>query len=105
VRTLFVATLTAAALSLSAAAQAGDCAIRVNRTPHPGKEVEAWAPYANRNPSAEMKAAKDLDECRKIAETNCTIKRKDVLLKKVVNARFDSTDVDGGGDLCKGVNP
>ena len=103
-RTHFLATLVLV-LAAPVAAQASDCAVRVNRTPQPGKEVEAWAPYANRNPSAELKAARDVDECRKIAETNCTIKRKDVLAKKVVNARFDGTDLDGGGDLCKGVNP
>jgi hypothetical protein len=96
----------AAALLLAAsAAHAGDCAIRVDRTPLPGKEYEAWAPYANRNPSAEMKVVKDAAECRAQAEANCSIKRKDVLKKKVVNARFDGADLDGGADLCKGVNP
>jgi hypothetical protein len=97
--------LAAALLAAPVPALAGDCAIRVNRTPQPGKEAEAWSPYANRNPSAELKVAKDAGECRKIAETNCSIKRKDVLKKKVVNARFDGTDLDGGADLCKGVNP
>ncbi len=103
-RPLLLAAVISAVLAGSAAAWAGDCAIRVDRTPQAGKEAEAWAPYANRNPGAEVKAAKDLGDCRKIAETNCIIKRKDVLKKKAVNARFDGVDVDGAADLCRGVN-
>jgi hypothetical protein len=82
-------------------ARAGDCAIRVDRTPHAGKEAEAWGPYGNRNPTAELKTAKDAADCAAQAKVNCSIKRKDVLKAKAVKAKFDGADLDGGKDLCK----
>jgi hypothetical protein len=80
---------------------AGDCAIRIDRTPFPGKEAEAWGIYGGRNPTAEVRHADSAAQCKELAKVNCTIKRKDVLKKKAVNAMFDGADIDGGADLCK----
>ena len=86
---------------LSLPAAAGQCAIRVDRQPMPGKTAEAWGPYGNRNPTVELKPADSADACREAAAKNCEIKRKDILKSKAVNALYDGSPVAAGQDLCK----
>jgi hypothetical protein len=86
---------------LSTAAHAGDCAIRVDRTPMPGKQVEAHSPYGMRNPTVETRPADSVEACKAMAVVNCKIKRKDILSYKAVNALFDGVPIADGADLCK----
>jgi hypothetical protein len=91
----------AAAFFLHTAAMAGECTIRVDRQPQPGKQAEAHGPYGNRNPTVETKPAASLKDCQEAAMVNCAIKRKDILKYKAVNALFDHAPIAGGADLCK----
>jgi hypothetical protein len=52
----------AVAALLSSPALAGDCALRVDRQPWPGKQVGVHGPCGNRNPTVENGAGGDL--CR-----------------------------------------
>ena len=99
--TKLVSAIAVVLLTCSAAARAGDCAIRVDRTAVAGKEAEAYGPYGMRNPTSTVKPADSVAACKTLAIVDCTIKRKDLLKAKKVNAMFDRVFIDGGADLCK----
>ena len=96
-----VSALVVAIVTCSAAARAGECAIRVDRTSIAGKEAEAYGPYGMRNPTSSVKPADSLAACKALAIVDCTIKRKDILKAKKVDAMFDREPISGGADLCK----
>jgi hypothetical protein len=94
-----------ASLLAAASAQAGDCVVSVKRTPCPGKTEEAFKPYGGKEQTEETKSADSADACRKLAADQCAIKRKGVLLSKEVKAKFGSTPVGGGANLCDPKSP
>ena len=87
-------------LTLSQAARAGDCAVRVFRTAEPGKETEALAPYGGKNPTATMVPISSADGCKALALKMCPLKGNDAVRSKEVKAMFDGAQVDEGKDLC-----
>ena len=92
--------LIALCLLAASAAQAGDCAFRVNRVAHEGKEAEALAPYGGKNPTAQMVPLSSPDACKALAVKMCANDKPAVIKSKDVKAKFDGDDLNGGGDLC-----
>jgi hypothetical protein len=86
---------------LSTASQAGECLLRATRTPVPGKEVEALAPFMGRNPSNDLKQAANRVLCQALALETCIKRDKNLVKEIVVNAKFDGEDVKDGKDLCQ----
>lgn len=73
---------------------AGECVVTVDRTPCPGKEVEARKPYNGVNPTKEkQEKATTQDACIKAGEKLVKIIRKGTLTKKVATITFDGKDV------------
>ncbi len=77
----------------STAAFAGDCVMKIERKPCPGKETDALKPYNGKNPTEEKKSADSLEKCTKIAEDASKIVRKGTLSEKAVTASFDGKDL------------
>ena len=90
-----------AALSASAA-QAGDCAVRVWRTPEAGQEAQALAPFGGKNPTATMVPMSSPAACKDLAVKMCSLKQ-DRIVAKEVKAKFDGADVEEGKNLCPQV--
>lgn len=89
----FLITLIAFSL-ISSSLFAGECVIKINRTPCPGEEAKALKPYNNVNPTSEVeKKATTPEACTAAAEKDHKIKRKGTLAKKITSATFDGKEV------------
>jgi hypothetical protein len=91
--------IVAASLVLSSSAFAGECLLSITRVPCPGKDVEAFKPYAGQKTTEEKKSSADAVACTKEAEKASKIVRKGTLAKKTVLAKFDGAAVDGGKEF------
>lgn len=81
------------AMTLSSAAFAGDCVMKIDRKACPGKETDALKPYNGKNPTEEKKSADSAEKCTKLAEDASKIVRKGTLAEKTVTASFDGKDL------------
>lgn len=82
-----------AAMILAAPIAKAECVLVTDRTACPGKETEAFKPYAGKNPTEEKSKAASADLCLKDAEKASKIVRKGTLEKKVVTAKFDGKEL------------
>lgn len=80
-------------LSFSTMVFAGECKIKVDREPCPGKKEETFKPYDGKNPTEETKTVEKLDQCLAFAEKASKIVRKGTLAKKTVTGTFDGADL------------
>ena len=82
----------------------GECMLNVDRTPCPGKEIEAKKPYDGKNPTDEkIGKAKDEAACTIAGEKAAKIVRSGTLAKKVVKISFDGKSLGEKSDekACK----
>ena len=82
-----------AALLCASNAYAGDCVVKIKRTPCPGKATEAFKPYNGKEETEEKKSLADAKACEAEAEKSSKIVRKGVLTQKRTVASFDGKDL------------
>lgn len=67
----------------------GECTLKIDRTPCPGKDTEVYKPYAGKNPTEEKRPkVKTADDCLKEGEKSAKIVRKGLIAKKHVTVSF-----------------